>query len=165
MSKMSLKLLPHFGKFFMHAKWAHILCFTTIKQLQHLKLVAFTCHINITEIQISFYQTTANTSRKLPRPWVTEFSVRELYGWVWKNALFHSRIANIRNWEPDDCQTQLQRMSIKLRHRDVVWPTSHDMTTHYDQYQYGSVGDTHCSLSKQPSLLLYIQNFFKFWNF
>ena len=41
---MSLKLLPHFGKFRMHANRAHILCFTTITQLQHLKLVAFTYH-------------------------------------------------------------------------------------------------------------------------
>ena len=35
---------------------------------------SYLSHINITEIQISFYQTTANTFRKLPRSWVTEIN-------------------------------------------------------------------------------------------
>ena len=35
--------------------------------------------------------------------------------------------------------TGLQRKSNKQRHGNIVWTSSHDMTTNNDQYQYGSV--------------------------
>ena len=40
---------------------------------------------------------------------------------------------------PSNCKTTVsQWMSNKERQRDIVWPSSHDMTTHDDPYQQGS---------------------------
>ena len=65
----------------------------------------------ITEIGISFYQITANTFEKLP-----------------------------------NCHTPIKhRVTAGVRYsktwRNIVWLSSHDMTTHDDQYQYGSVAN------------------------
>ena len=53
-----------------------------------------------------------------------------------KNALFHSRTAN---FGPQNCQTQVYSGSQINGRGNIMGPCSHDMTTHDDQYQYGSV--------------------------
>ena len=37
------EIVTSFWEFHVRAEWAHNLCFTTITQLQHLKLIVFTC--------------------------------------------------------------------------------------------------------------------------
>ena len=38
-------------------------------------------------------------------------------------------------------QVYIHQRSNKQRHGNIVWQSSHDMTTDDDQYQYGSVGN------------------------
>ena len=52
--------------------------------------------------------------------------------------LLNSRRANVRNSGPHHSQTQGYSRS-QIKHGNIWWPTSHDMNTHDDLYQYESV--------------------------
>ena len=160
-----------FGQFRIRANGAH-----TYALLQSYNFNTWKrelSRVDMTVIWNMFYQTTGNTFGKSPWSWVTKTNCvpriwRERMVWTsLKNALFNSRTASVRNFEPQNCQRQVywgsqinRDMEILCGRPLMTWPPM------MININMGVAEMRHCFIAKLPyPLVLHTIFFWKRWDF